>query len=249
MRKLAHLAAAALSTAALAAIMVSAPLAANASTASAVHTAQAVSAPSNATAAVARAARRPGQVTCVPVRSSKRPRLEHCSVAVALAAASAASRHDGVAFSAKSPVSLAAFKSALPANASARSAGVSGGCYHNVAGNQICTYSLNPGPRQACGGFNGNIQWLNDDWGMAWVQTWGEVWSLCAATAYVYLSWNQTNGAAHYNPPASGSASAYSSSGVNAFYTSNGFGGPSSMHETVCTTQNGGWHCGAGVYV
>lgn len=197
--------------------------------------------------ATTRGAPRAGQVTCVPVPSSTGQRLEHCSVAVALRAASAASRHDGVPFSAKAAGSLTAFRSAVPANASATTAGVSGGCFHNVAGDEICTWSLNPGPRQACGGFNGNIQWLNDDWGMEWIQTWGEVWSLCAATAYVYLAWTQTGGISPYNDNA-GSASAYSTSGVNKTFFSQAFGGPSSVHETVCTTQNGGWHCGAGVY-
>jgi hypothetical protein len=201
----------------------------------------------HSTAAVAKAAQQPGQVTCVPLQSSKGQRLEHCSVAVALSEASSARLHGSVPFSVKYPVSTAAFRSSLPANAPDTTAAVSGGCRTDPVGNQTCTWSLNPGPRQACGGFNGNIQWFIDDWGMAWITTWGEVWSLCAATAYVYLAWNQADGAARYNDDA-GSASAYSTSGVNAIFNSNGFGGPSSVHETVCTTEDGGWRCGAGVY-
>jgi len=237
MRKTAYLIAATIGGASLA-LMSFSSVAANASTRA--STAQHA-------AATTRAAPRAGRVACVPVRSSTGQRLEHCSVAVALRAASAASRHDGVPFSAKAAVSRDVFRSAVPAKARAMSAGVSGGCFHNVAGDEICTYSLNPGPRQACGGFNGNIQWLNDDWGMEWITTWGEVWSQCAATAYVYLAWNQSAGLNHYNKNA-GSAGWWFTSGVNATFFSQSPGGPSSVHETVCTTQ-GGWRCGAGVYV
>lgn len=237
MRKTAYLIAAAMGSASLA-LMSFSSVAANASTG-----------PSTAQRATVttQAAPQAEKVTCVRVRSSKEPGLEHCSVAIALSAASAASRHDGVAFSAKAAGSLTATRSAVPAKASDTSAAVSGGCIYNVAGDQICTWSLNPGPRQACGGFNGNIQWLVDDWGMEWIQTWGEVWSLCAATAYVYLAWNQTDGGSSYNKDA-GSASAYSTIGVNNIFFSNALGGPSSVRETVCTTEDGGWHCGAGVY-
>jgi hypothetical protein len=248
MRKTAHLIAATIGGASLA-LMSFSSVAANASTSP--STAQ----PATATTS---AAPRAGQVTCVlvrsakgvPVRSAKGQRLESCSAAVALPAAAAVIRQDRVPASAKVAVSLAASRSALPANAAATSAGVSGGCTSNSEDNQLCTYNLDPGPRQACGGFNGHIQWYIDHYGMEYISTWGEVWSLCAASAYVYLSWQQTAGLCGWNFNAGG-ASAYSTSGVNEEYA-NGtvcVGGPSSVHETVCTTEDGGWHCGAGVYV
>jgi hypothetical protein len=201
----------------------------------------------HSTASVAGITPRAGRVTCVPVPSSKRRRLEQCSEAVAISRAPAASAPASAqAVAAK----LAALSAHLPANATDMTAGVTGGCVYDSDDNPTCQYSLNPGPRQACGGFNGDIYWSDDSGGMDVINTWGEVWSLCAATAYVYLSWQQTAGACGYNED-SGSASAYSTSGVNAQYVPPVWciGGPSSVHETVCTTEDGGWHCGASVYV
>jgi hypothetical protein len=196
---------------------------------------------------VARAAPRAGHATCVPVRSPKRHRLEHCSVAIALPAASAASAPTSPQAVAHA---LAVLRATLPANATDMTAGVSGGCVENAKDQQSCEYNLDPGPRQACGGFNGHIEWTNDNYGLDAMFTWGEVWSLCAATAYVYLSWQQSAGLCGENKDA-GSASAYSTSGVNYEWDSENvcIGGPSDVQETVCTTEDGGWHCGTGVHV
>jgi hypothetical protein len=197
-------------------------------------------------ASAAGTAPRAGHVTCVPIRSSQQHRME-CSVAIALPAASAA----------RTPTSpqavahaLAKLRTALPANATDMTAGVSGSCVTNAKDEPTCDYNLDPGPRQACGGFNGHIEWSGDQYSMMDITTWGEVWSVCAATAYVYLSWQTAAGICGYNEDA-GSASAYSTSGVNYYWADQCYapGYPSSIHETVCTTEDGGWHCGASVYV
>jgi hypothetical protein len=243
MRKFARLAGVALGTTALASLCFT-PSAANAS----------ASIAAARPAARARSAPRPGQVTCVPlrtstgapVRSSSGRRMEQCSVAVALPAASTARTPASAKADA---VSRAKLRAHLPRNARDVTAAVSGGCIYNSDDNPICTYSLNPGPRQACGGFNGDIQWYDDSYGLEYIETWGEVWSLCAATAYVYLSWQESMGMCGYNEDA-GSASAYSTSGVNYEWADQCVapGGPSSVHETVCTTENG-WSCGPSIYV
>jgi len=197
--------------------------------------------------AAAKAAPRAGQVTCVPIRSPKRHRMEQCSVAVALPAASAASAPPSPQAVAHALTKLRAH---LPADATDMTADVSSSCVTNAKDEPTCTYDLNPGPRQACGGFNGWIEWSGDQYSMMDITTWGEVWSLCAATAYVYLSWQTAMGICGYNEDA-GSASAYSTNGVNYLWADQCFapGYPSSIHETVCTTEDGGWHCGASIYV
>ena len=201
----------------------------------------------SAHSAAARAAPRAGRVTCVPIRSSKRHRMDQCSVAIALPAASAAS----APVSANAAVhSLAKLRANLPANATDVTSNVSSSCVTNAKDEPTCDYDLDPGPRQACGGFNGWIEWSGDQYSMIDITTWGEVWSLCAATAYVYLSWQTGAGLCGYNEDA-GSASAYSTSGVNYYWADECYapGYPSSIHETVCTTEDGGWHCGASIYV
>jgi hypothetical protein len=140
----------------------------------------------------------------------------------------------------------------LPAKAAAAATGPNGtntqGCTYNSQDNPYCQYEVD-GPRQACGGYNGWIYWFDDDLGLDYIGTYGDLWSLCGVTAAVYLSWQQGGGMFTYDPLA-GTASAYSTSGVNYFYPQGPgpFGGPSSVGVTVCTTEHG-WSCGPKKYV
>lgn len=103
-----------------------------------------------------------------------------------------------------------------------------------------CEASFNP--RVNCGGFNGNVEWSWEVVGTGsayWIQIWGQVWSTCASTSSVWLSFTAFPSSFNHN---SGSASAYGTSGVN--WTHYSYYAPGNISVTVCNTYGGGWHCG-----
>ena len=132
------------------------------------------------------------------------------------------------------------------------SAGVTGGCTPdgNGDGGQSCSYSVNPGPRVICGGYNGHVYWNDDAEGTIYIGTYGEVWDTCGDTTYVYLSWDQDINLHHGNDLA-GSASDFHTVGVD--YGNNSpvlsVGGVSNVALTVCSNYAYGWHCGSPVHV
>jgi hypothetical protein len=106
-----------------------------------------------------------------------------------------------------------------------------------------CEYQAHP--RVTCGGYNGWVDWYDDEGGTYDVDTYGEVWDTCGDTTYVYLSYKQGIDIHSANDLA-GKASDFKTVGVN--YDdgtpSEYIGGLSDMKVTVCSNYAYGWHCG-----
>jgi hypothetical protein len=102
-------------------------------------------------------------------------------------------------------------------------------------------------PRQGSGnlnGYNGNVEWGQDEDGYYYVDTWGEIWNRTGGTSYVYLAITDSEGN-YYNYKA-GSAGYGTTEGVNFDAPEMTFP-PVEISVTVCTEDNG-WSCGPDVY-
>jgi hypothetical protein len=125
-----------------------------------------------------------------------------------------------------------------------------GGCSTNTAGDTYCNYGFNPGPRVTCGGYNGHVDWSDDMFGTTWINTYGQLWSTCDTTVYLYLSWEQDMGLVHRNYQMA-TVGPWQSVGVN--QTNNTpvetIGGVSNVAVTVCYNASSGWKCGTPYHV
>jgi hypothetical protein len=125
-----------------------------------------------------------------------------------------------------------------------------GGCTYNSAGYKYCDYGFNPGPRVNCGGYNGHVDWEDDWYGTIWINTYGQLWSNCDTTTYLYLSWDQDMGLVHRNYLMA-TVGPWQSVGVNKTNPTPAetIGGVSNVAVTACSNYGGGWHCGTPYHV
>jgi hypothetical protein len=166
------------------------------------------------------------------------------SVPVALLALGTSANTSGPA----ARVASAAARSVMASGLGAVPQASGDGCTTDSAGETYCQYTVSP--RGTCGGYNGHVYWEDDWYGTIYIGTYGEVWSTCDVSAYIYLHWEQDAGARKYNDQA-GSATEWNTSGVNYIddRPAESIGGMSSVNVTICGTYNGGWHCGTSQYV
>jgi hypothetical protein len=170
----------------------------------------------------------------------------------AAASASTSAQAASVAAAASASTNAQAARVAAVANRSVQAsliAQASGdGCTTDSAGERYCTYTVSP--RGTCGGYNGHVYWEDDWYGTIYIGTYGEVWSTCDVTTYIYLHWEQDMGARKVDDKA-GSATEWNTSGVNYIDDSpaESIGGMSNVNVTICGSYNGGWHCGTSQHV
>jgi hypothetical protein len=130
--------------------------------------------------------------------------------------------------------------STLAAAKASASSGITPDC--SIPG-EVDTCTATVSPRVTCGGFNGHIIWDTAAFapnGEYYVEIYGEVWSTCNSTSYVYLAWDSPT----YHNADDGNAGPYRTTGV---LTTHGglLKGAGYISVDVCNTYNGGWHCGA----
>jgi hypothetical protein len=94
-------------------------------------------------------------------------------------------------------------------------------------------------------GFNGNVEWGQDEDGYYYVDTWGLIWNRTGGTSYVYLAITDIYGN-YYNYKA-GSAGYGTTEGVN-FDAPEMAYPPAVISVTVCTESSSGWSCGPDAY-